>query len=64
MMKYLLNWIQKLPKEAFVDDKFHTFRVNQSQWDLMQAVEQEAAEWLANSSEAKNSGAPRQGKRE
>jgi uncharacterized protein DUF5681 len=54
MMKYLLNWIQKLPKEAFVDDKVYTFTVTQSQWDLMQAVEQEAAEWLVNSSEATN----------
>ena len=56
MMKCLLNWIAKLPKEAFVDDKVYTFTVTQSQWDLMQTVEQEAAEWLVNSSEATNSG--------
>jgi hypothetical protein len=59
MMKYLLNWIEKLPKEAFADEKFYTSRVNQSQWDLMERVQQDAAEWLANSSEATNSGAPR-----
>ena len=58
MMKYLLNCIAKLPKDAFADQKFYTYRVNQSQWDdLMQAVEQDAAEWLANSSNAPNSGA-------
>ena len=27
MMKYLLNWIQKLPKEAFVDENVYTFKV-------------------------------------
>ena len=32
MMKYLLNWIVKLPKEAFVDDKVYTFKVTQSRW--------------------------------
>ena len=57
MMKYLLNWIEKLPKEAFADEKFYTFRVNQSQWDLMEVVQKEAEEWLANSSNAPNSGA-------
>ena len=31
-MKCLLNWIAKLPKEAFVDDKVYTFTVTQSQW--------------------------------
>jgi uncharacterized protein DUF5681 len=54
MMKWLLNWIVKFPKEAFIDDKVYTFTVTQSQWDLMQAVEQDAATWLANSSEATN----------
>src|SRR5262249_37422654 len=24
LMKYLVNWIQKLPKEAFADEKFYT----------------------------------------
>ena len=57
MMKYLLNWVEKLPKEAFADEKFYTFRVNQSQWDLMEVVQKEAEEWLANSSNAPNSGA-------
>jgi hypothetical protein len=51
MMKYMLNFLAKLPKEAFIDDKY-TFTVTQSQWDLMQAVEQDAATWFANSSEA------------
>ena len=32
MMKYLLNWMAKLPKEAFVDDKVYTFKVTQSRW--------------------------------
>jgi hypothetical protein len=54
MMKDLLNRIQKLPKEAFVDDKVYTFTVTQSQWDQMQAVEQDVATWSANSSEATN----------
>jgi len=57
MMKYLLGWIAKLPEDAFADEKFYTYRVNQSQWDLMGAVVQEAEEWLANSSNAPNSGA-------
>ena len=57
MMKYLLNWIAKLPEDAFADEKFYTYRVNQSQWDLMGKVIQEAEEWLANSSNAPNSGA-------
>ena len=47
MMKYLLNWIAKLPKEAFVDDKVYTFKVTQSQWDLMERVEQDVATWFA-----------------
>ena len=53
MMKSLLNLIAKLPKEAFVDDKY-TFSVTQSQWDLMDVVLQDAATWSANSSEATN----------
>jgi uncharacterized protein DUF5681 len=57
MMKYLLNFIAKLPEDAFADEKFYTYRVNQSQWDLMGAVLQEADEWLANSSNAPSSGA-------
>ena len=56
MMKYLLNWIEKLPEDAFADEKFYTYRVNQAQWDLMGAVIQEADEWLANSGNAPNSG--------
>ena len=48
--KDLLFSIKKLPKEAFVDEKVYTFTVTQSQWDLMQAVEQDVATW--NSSEA------------
>jgi len=54
MMKYLLNWIEKLPEDAFADDKFITYRISQS---LLQAVEQDAAEWLANSSNVTNNGA-------
>ena len=48
--KDLLFSIKKLPKEAFVYEKVYTFTVTQSQWDLMQAVEQDVATW--NSSEA------------
>lgn len=48
--KDLLFSIKKLPKEAFVDEKVYTFTVTQSQWDLMEAVEQDVATW--NSSEA------------
>jgi len=59
MMKYLLNLIQKIPAEAFDDDKFYTWKVNKSQFDdLVQALEQDAATWSANSSEATNSDAP------
>ncbi len=59
MMKYLLNHMVKLPKDAFVDDgsEVYTFRVTQSQLALMDAVEQDAAEWFANSSNATNSSA-------
>ena len=58
MMKYLLNLIQKIPAEAFDDDKFYTWKVNKSQFDdLVQALEQDAATWSANSSEATNSDA-------
>ena len=58
MMKYLLNWIQKLPKEAFDDEKFYTYKVNKSQFDdLVQAIEQDVATW-SDSSEATNSDAP------
>jgi len=59
MMKYLLNRIEKFPKEAFDDDKFYTYRVNKSQFeDLMQKIEQDVATWSANSSEATNSDTP------
>ena len=54
MMKCLLDYTAKLPKEAFADDKFITYRVHR---DLLQQVEQDAAEWRANFSEATNSGA-------
>jgi len=58
MRKFLLNWIQKLPKEAFDDDKFYTYRVNKSQFDdLVQALEQDVATW-SDSSEVTNSDAP------
>jgi Family of unknown function (DUF5681) len=57
MMKYLLSCIAKLPKEAFADDKSYTFRITQSQMDQFEALEQEAAEWWANSGNAPNSGA-------
>jgi hypothetical protein len=58
MMKYLLNWIQKLPTEAFDDDKFYTYKVNKSQFDdLVQALEQDVATW-SDSSEVTNSDAP------
>jgi Family of unknown function (DUF5681) len=58
MMKYLLNWIQKLPKEAFVDENVLTFKVTQSTLDLWERLEQDAATWSANSGEATNSDAP------
>jgi hypothetical protein len=58
MMKYLLNWIKKLPKEAFVDENVYTFKVTQSTWDLWEKIEQDVATWSANSSEATNSDAP------
>jgi hypothetical protein len=58
MRKFLLNWIQKLPKEAFDDDKFYTYKVNKSQFDdLVQALEQDVATW-SESSEVTNSDAP------
>jgi hypothetical protein len=56
MMKHLLNLIAKLPKEAFVDDKVYTFTVTQSQWELFEEIEQDAATWSADSSDATNSG--------
>ncbi len=56
MMKCLLNWIVKLPKEAFVDDNVYTYKVTQSTLDLWEKIEQDAATWLANSSDATNSG--------
>ena len=58
MMKYLLNRIQKLPKEAFVDENVYTFKVTQSTLDLWDRIEQDAATWSANSSDATNSDAP------
>ena len=59
MRKDLLNRIEKFPEEAFDDDNFYTYRVNKSQFDdLVQALEQDAATWSANSSEATNSDAP------
>ena len=58
MRKDLLNWIQKLPKEAFVDENVYTFKVTQSTLDLWDRIEQDVATWSANSSEATNSDAP------
>jgi Family of unknown function (DUF5681) len=58
MRKDLLNRIEKFPEEAFDDDESYTYRVNKSQFDdLVRALEQDAATWLANSSEATNSDA-------
>ena len=57
MMKYLLNRIQKIPKEAFVDENVYMFKVSQSTLDLWERIEQGAATWSANSSEATNSDA-------
>ncbi|MGA8000907.1 MAG: DUF5681 domain-containing protein [Pseudolabrys sp.] len=54
MRKDLLNLIQKLPKEAFVDDEVYTFRVSPSTLDLWDRIEQDVATWSANSSEATN----------
>lgn len=54
MMKLLLNLIQKLPKEAFVDDEVYTFRVSPSTLDLWERIEQDAATWSANPSEPTN----------
>ena len=56
MMKWLLNWAVKFPKEAFVDDNVYTYKVTQSTLDLWEKIEQDAATWLANSSDATNSG--------
>ena len=58
MMKYLLNRIEKFPKEAFDDEEVYTFKVTQSTLDLWERIEQDAATWSANSSEATNSDAP------
>ena len=52
MMKWLLNWIVKLPKEAFVDGEVYTFKVTQSTLDLWERIEQDVATWPADSSEA------------
>ena len=54
MMKDLLNLMEKLPKEAFVDDKVYTYTVTQSTLDLWEKIEQDVATWPANSSEATN----------
>jgi hypothetical protein len=51
MMKCVLNWMLKLPKEAFVDDNVYTYKVTQATLDLWEKIEQDAATW--NSSEAK-----------
>ena len=52
MMKYLLKLSQDLPKEAFVDDNVYTYKVTQATLDLWEKIEQDAATWSANSSEA------------
>ena len=52
MMKYLLNFWAKLPKEAFVDDNVYTYKVTQSTLDLWEKIEQDVATWPADSSEA------------
>ena len=54
MMKCVLNWMLKLPKEAFVDDNVYTYKVTQSTLDLWEKIEQDVATWSANSSEATN----------
>ena len=54
MMKWLLNWIVKFPKEAFVDGEVYTFKVTQSTLDLWEKIEEDVATWPANSSEATN----------
>jgi len=51
MMKYVLNWI---PKEASVDDEVYTYRVTQATLDLWDKIEQDAATWPSDSSEATN----------
>jgi Family of unknown function (DUF5681) len=51
MMKYLLNLMTKLPKEAFVDDNYYTYKVSKSTFDdLFDKIEEDVATW--NSSEA------------
>ena len=45
MMKCLLNLMQKLPKEAFVDDNVYTYKVTQSTLDLWEKIEQDVATW-------------------
>lgn len=52
MRKDLLNLMRELPKEAFVDGEVYTFKVTQSTLDLWEKIEQDAATWSANSSEA------------
>ena len=52
MMKCVLNWMLKLPKEAVVDDNVYTYKVTQSTLDLWEKIEQDVATW--NSSEATN----------
>jgi hypothetical protein len=32
MMKWLLNWAVKFPKEAFVDDNVYTYKVTSPRW--------------------------------
>ena len=54
MMKWLLNWIVKFPKEAFIDGEVYTFKVTQSTLDLWEKIEQDVATWPADSSEATN----------
>ncbi|HEX3341910.1 MAG TPA: DUF5681 domain-containing protein [Pseudolabrys sp.] len=49
MMKYLFNWIAKVPKEAFVDGEgeVYMFKVTPSTLELWDTIEQDAATWPA-----------------
>jgi hypothetical protein len=54
-MKFLLNCLTKLPKEAFVDDGFYHYRVHKATFDdLYEKFQQDIATWPADSSEATN----------
>ena len=54
--KDMLKWmVKEVPKEAFVDDEYYTYRVPKAKLDdLFDKIEQDRATWPADSSEATN----------